>query len=248
MDLLTIESLIEPPVQRSTGPALLRGLRSQGGISAHEAASTGDPLVSSESTTLLDLSTSAEISQSSARFVYPITLHHLGRLSLHSMSGFPTPSSLSPSVSGSSTSSRIQQPLKPPPNIILYAESSAARVEWGSKLQEALCIRRVVQESNKVFEVEVLSGDTFLAASVDAPAGSGVLGGVDGGAFTGNVTCSVPFSESFFYLSEVCICLFGFLDTADGRGLIAVGCAEGVWIGFRHDPKCRSFCIDLVLY
>ena len=27
--------------------------------------------------------------------------------------------------------------------------------------------------------------------------------------------------------------------TADGRGLVAVGCAEGVWIGLRHDPKCK---------
>lgn len=26
--------------------------------------------------------------------------------------------------------------------------------------------------------------------------------------------------------------------TADGRALVAVGCAEGVWIGFRHDSRC----------
>ncbi|KAF9062491.1 CNH domain-containing protein [Rhodocollybia butyracea] len=230
LDLLSIDSLIEPPVQRSTGPGLLRGLRSQGGIPGHEATFTGDPLVSPKSTTLVDSSTPTELSQSSSSspFVYPITLHHLGRPSLHSMSGFPTPSSLSPSLSGSGTSSRIQQAMKPPPNVILYAESSAARVEWGAKLQEALGIRRVVQESNKVFEVEVVSGDTFLAAAVDATGGSsGVLGGVDGGAFTGNVTCSVPF------------------NTTDGRGLIAVGCAEGVWIGFRHDPKSMRRVLHL---
>lgn len=28
-------------------------------------------------------------------------------------------------------------------------------------------------------------------------------------------------------------------DTPDGRALVAIGCTEGVWIGFRHDPKCR---------
>ncbi|KAN0127764.1 hypothetical protein V8E53_014424, partial [Lactarius tabidus] len=40
-----------------------------------------------------------------------------------------------------------------------------------------------------------------------------------GGLFTGKVTCSVP------------------LTTADGRALAAVGCDEGVWIGFLHDPR-----------
>ena len=28
-------------------------------------------------------------------------------------------------------------------------------------------------------------------------------------------------------------------DTPDGRALVAIGCTEGVWIGFRHDPKCE---------
>lgn len=27
-------------------------------------------------------------------------------------------------------------------------------------------------------------------------------------------------------------------DTPDGRALVAIGCSEGVWIGFRHDPNC----------
>jgi hypothetical protein len=31
-----------------------------------------------------------------------------------------------------------------------------------------------------------------------------------------------------------------FVATADGRGLVAIGCAEGVWIGLRHDSKCES--------
>ena len=31
------------------------------------------------------------------------------------------------------------------------------------------------------------------------------------------------------------------IATPDGRGLVAVGCAEGVWIGLRHDPRCELF-------
>ena len=35
------------------------------------------------------------------------------------------------------------------------------------------------------------------------------------------------------------------LATPDGRGLVAIGCAEGVWIGLRHDPKCEFHFIAL---
>ncbi|TRM58728.1 CNH domain-containing protein [Schizophyllum amplum] len=79
---------------------------------------------------------------------------------------------------------------------ILYAESAAARNEWKQKLEEALGIRKVVQESNKVFEVETLSADTFLVPSV--------LAG--------------PSSPSYNQDSA--------LRADDGRGLVAIGCAE----------------------
>ena len=68
----------------------------------------------------------------------------------------------------------------------------------------------------QVFEIETLSSDTFFMPSMhglNAPTWNE-------NPMTGRVTCSVPFS------------------TADGRGLVAIGCAEGVWIGLRHDPKC----------
>lgn len=100
----------------------------------------------------------------------------------------------------------------------VFAESLQARNEWKQKLEEAIGLRKVVQESNKVFEVETLSADTFLAPSPMSNAGSQAY--THEGAFTGKVTCSVPFT------------------TADGRALVAIGCAEGVWIGFRHDSKC----------
>ena len=37
------------------------------------------------------------------------------------------------------------------------------------------------------------------------------------------------------------------LATGDGRALVAVGCAEGVWIGFRHDSRCELYS-SAVLY
>jgi len=68
----------------------------------------------------------------------------------------------------------------------LYAETAQARLEWKAKLEEAIGLRKVVQESNKVFEVETLSVDTFPSPAL--------MWSRDGN-FTGKVTCSVPFSE-----------------------------------------------------
>ncbi|KAL4062545.1 CNH domain-containing protein [Scleroderma citrinum] len=107
----------------------------------------------------------------------------------------------------------------------LFTESQQGRAEWKQKLEEALGLRKVVQESNKVFEMEPLSTDTFfvptLSASNTAPSWN------HESAFTGKVTCSVPF------------------NTADGRELVAIGCAEGVWIGFRHDSRSMRRVLHL---
>ncbi|KAJ7126686.1 CNH domain-containing protein [Mycena epipterygia] len=93
---------------------------------------------------------------------------------------------------------------------VLFAESAQARTEWKQKLEQALGIHAV----NRVFELETLSEDVFLVPS-DVPASppNQYI------PFTGKVTCSIPF------------------NTADGRGLVAIGCAEGLWIGFRRDPR-----------
>jgi RHO1 GDP-GTP exchange protein 1/2 len=77
---------------------------------------------------------------------------------------------------------------------MLYAESAQSRTEWRQKLEEALGIRKVVQESNKVFEIETLSTDTFLMppvmnATASPPAWT------QESSFTGKVTCSVPFGK-----------------------------------------------------
>jgi hypothetical protein len=75
---------------------------------------------------------------------------------------------------------------------LLYAESAAARAEWKQKLDEALVLRRVVQESNRVFEPEVLSTDTFIVPSmISGPAAPAWNGDQ---LLTGKVTCSIPFS------------------------------------------------------
>lgn len=73
----------------------------------------------------------------------------------------------------------------------LYAETVAARMEWKAKLEEATGLRKVVQESNKVFEIETLSTDTFLVPSMLA--GANTPSWNQENSFTGKVTCSVPF-------------------------------------------------------
>ncbi|KAH8804048.1 CNH domain-containing protein [Flagelloscypha sp. PMI_526] len=113
---------------------------------------------------------------------------------------------------------------------ILFAESAAARTEWKQKLEEALGLRKVLQETNKAFEIDTLSIDTFFLSSVMNRAGSGnelVHQPIDERIYTGRVTCSVAF------------------NTTDGRRLVAIGCAEGVWIGLRHDPKSMRRILDL---
>lgn len=75
----------------------------------------------------------------------------------------------------------------------VFAESLQARNEWKSKLDEAIGLRKVVQESNKVFEVETLSADTFVAPTLGPPSSNGQSYSHEN-AHTGKVTCSVPFS------------------------------------------------------
>ncbi|KAG8221089.1 hypothetical protein J3R82DRAFT_2607 [Butyriboletus roseoflavus] len=107
----------------------------------------------------------------------------------------------------------------------LFTETPQARAEWKQKLEEAIGLRKVVQESNKVFEMEPLSTDTFfipaISVSTTAPSWN------HENSFTGKVTCSVPFT------------------TTDGRALVAIGCAEGVWIGFRHDSRSMRRVLHL---
>ncbi|KAG6849618.1 hypothetical protein H0H93_006902 [Arthromyces matolae] len=116
---------------------------------------------------------------------------------------------------------------------ILYAESAQARLEWKQKLEEALVLRNVVQESNKAFEPQTLSADTFLIPSMMVNTTS--PGWNQDNQFTGKVTCSVPFTAP----ADVSTA------TPNGRPLVAIGCAEGVWIGYQHDPKSMRRVLHL---
>ncbi len=78
--------------------------------------------------------------------------------------------------------------------LVLYAESSAARDEWKLKLNEALGLRKVVQESNRVFEIETLNINTFHMYPNSMVQSQ--TSWQDGHSLTGRVTCSVPFSMS----------------------------------------------------
>ncbi|KAF9441660.1 Dbl homology domain-containing protein [Macrolepiota fuliginosa MF-IS2] len=107
----------------------------------------------------------------------------------------------------------------------LYSGSASLRTEWNRRLEEALGLRSVVMESNKVFEMKTLSSETFLIPSDTrtqvVPLWSETT------IFGVKVTCSVPFT------------------THDNRKLVAIGCAEGVWIGFLHDPRSMRRVLHL---
>ncbi len=75
----------------------------------------------------------------------------------------------------------------------IYAETAVARSEWKQHLDEAIVMRKVVTDANKVFEIETLSSDTFLVPSIHATQAGSAWN--DENVFTGKVTCSVPFCE-----------------------------------------------------
>jgi hypothetical protein len=72
----------------------------------------------------------------------------------------------------------------------LYAESLQVRTEWKEKLEEAIGLRKLMQESNRVFDVETLSSDTFIIPPILSPLTNQLWS-----SFTGKVTCSVPFGK-----------------------------------------------------
>jgi hypothetical protein len=71
----------------------------------------------------------------------------------------------------------------------LWADSYASRADWQEKLLHAKVLRAEVNDANKVFEMTLLSQDTFFVA-----ANYGIR--VEGDStWTGRVTCSVPFGQ-----------------------------------------------------
>ncbi|KAF7375790.1 hypothetical protein MSAN_00468700 [Mycena sanguinolenta] len=72
---------------------------------------------------------------------------------------------------------------------------------------------------HKVFELKMLSSDTFFVSSLVTP-------GTQPALLTGKVTCFVPFDR-------------------DGEALVAVGCATGVWIGLQHNSQSMQRVLRL---
>ena len=117
----------------------------------------------------------------------------------------------------------------------LFAETSKSRLEWKANLEEAMGLRKAAQESNKLFKVETLSTDTFFAPTLLS--GAGPSWSINDN-FTGKVTCSIPFGTSSGFSHP--LPLTKIIAAPDGRALVAIGCAEGVWTGLRHDSRCMS--------
>ena len=104
----------------------------------------------------------------------------------------------------------------------MYAESAQVRAEWKAKLDEALGLRKAVQENNKAFDVGILSDETFLVPVMigDASGDKADKGGADGAdpawnhenSFTGKVTCTVPLSGcrvvDFFEEIDLFLCRY----------------------------------------
>ena len=111
---------------------------------------------------------------------------------------------------------------------ILYAESAQIRAEWKQKLEEALGLRKIVQESNKVFEVETLSADTFLVPSMSAAAQGPAWN--QESTYTGKVTCSVPFSKQ---------------TGAGNESLFNLTYRYTRWAGAGRNWMCRG-CLDWI--
>lgn len=142
LELLSLASFSDPPQQRGT--AFLKGFNRDrsvsSNVSGNSSSSTGEAVTDSRS-------------------VFPLTIHHNGRLG-----GLYT----------------------------LYTETADARSDWKRRLEEATALRSVIQDSNKVFEIEPLSADTFYMPSlqgVNPPAWNNDT------PMTGKVTCSVPFCK-----------------------------------------------------
>jgi hypothetical protein len=168
----------DPPTQRSAG--LLRNLRGERYAEGPGTVTAG----------------ASPESANDSRSVFPLTLHHNGRL------GGP---------------------------YILYAESAQARTEWKLKLEEALGLRKVVQESNKVFEVETLSADTFLVPSMMANTPSPAW--TQDNTFTGKVTCSVPFSETTLFVCYSLLPLTSFQTLRTAASLLPSGVQKVCGLG-----------------
>ncbi len=113
--------------------------------------------------------------------------------------------------------------------LVLFVATAAQRAEWHSKLEEAIRNRTSTQKGKGPFELSCVNQETFALAPQSSYEQDRPPAGADPELFHGKITCAVPFA------------------TADGRHLVAIGCADGVWIGLHNDPKSLRKVLHLKL-
>ncbi|GAA6044243.1 hypothetical protein JCM8097_002194 [Rhodosporidiobolus ruineniae] len=107
----------------------------------------------------------------------------------------------------------------------LYVDTPAARAEWEAKLKEAISLRIAQQEARRVVRLDPLADQTFgtttladgslTASPTAAPSNQ-----------AGKPTCSVPLR-------------------AGNDWLVIVGCARGIFIGWRRKPRTMQQVVHL---
>lgn len=104
----------------------------------------------------------------------------------------------------------------------------------------------VIDAHSEVFQVVPLSPDVFVNPSIPT---KGITQSRDKGRTpSGKVNCSLPFSKhpgsrqvshNLIWAADLHIAA---IASSDGRACLAVGCAEGLWIGHRTDSQVELEC------
>jgi RHO1 GDP-GTP exchange protein 1/2 len=96
--------------------------------------------------------------------------------------------------------------------------------------------------TSEVFQVATLRSDTFIIQSMPANQSRGRES-----TFSGKVNCSLSFSrrKNHLILIWTDLLISTVLASTDGRACLAVGCEEGLWIGYRDDSQ-REVCAPRV--
>ena len=84
---------------------------------------------------------------------------------------------------------------------------------------------------SEVFQVVTLNSETFIIPQ---------RGGES--SLSGKAICSIPFSKQFGSTNSLPKLIWADFPVAspDGCACLAVGCAEGLWVGYRNDSQCEG--------
>jgi hypothetical protein len=96
--------------------------------------------------------------------------------------------------------------------------------------------------TSEVFQVVTLSSDTFIIQSTPAQQSRG-----GESTSSGKVNCSLSFGKPKSHLILIWAeLLISIVASTDGHACLAIGCEEGLWIGYRDDSQCEV-CAPRVL-